>query len=311
MIEHPYHPKAHTELEELWLAHRLASSIKVYPTIWRSRLLLSSRVWEPEHDTRIWLSAEGQISAFAMLWRRSQTSPFLVLDHCIHPEEVTEALFLAILQWGVQRARLIAKQQKTSLTLFARELGSVESNHLFENRGFKLHLTDDQDKNLYFVHSLKAEIIPQKLPTSFSIQQLQSSEDLETYKALYNFAEVDPHHLEEQLASEEYSHFVIANPEGKYIAYSETSISRAEWDLSGQCIGWIDYIGTRPKDRRQGFGQALLRHSLQKLQKQGAEEARLVTISSNLPAVNFYSKAGFRQEPVQEPASYQIKISVK
>ena len=84
-----------------------------------------------------------------------------------------------------------------------------------------------------------------------------------------------------------------------------------EWDLSGQCIGWIDYIGTRPKDRRQGFGQALLRHSLQKLQKQGAEEARLVTISSNLPAVNFYSKAGFRQEPVQEPASYQIKISVE
>lgn len=39
---------------DLLLAYRAATRIDVYPTIWRFRLLLTSRVWEPGYDTCVW-----------------------------------------------------------------------------------------------------------------------------------------------------------------------------------------------------------------------------------------------------------------
>ncbi|MBN2550024.1 MAG: hypothetical protein JXB15_12750 [Anaerolineales bacterium] len=55
-------------LEELRLAHRLL----VYPTIWRSLLLLTSRVWDPAHDARQWLVIRRHESA-AAFWLHHQT----------------------------------------------------------------------------------------------------------------------------------------------------------------------------------------------------------------------------------------------
>jgi ribosomal protein S18 acetylase RimI-like enzyme len=145
----------------------------------------------------------------------------------------------------------------------------------------------------------------------YAIKHLQSSTELDAYDSIYDFTSVDRQHLEEQLTSEEYNHFVIANPEGKFVAYCETSIYWTEWHRSGQHIGWIDYIGTRPDDQRKGLGLTLLLHGLQKLQEQGASKAKLVTISSNLPAINLYKKAGFHHEEIEEAPSYQITLQPK
>lgn len=311
MIERAYHHQDLDALTKLWLAHRVVTSVEIYPTIWRSRLLLSSRVWEPDRDTRVWLSLGGDIRAFAMLWRRSQTSPYIVLDYCVNPGAVTKELFQAVLDWGTRRTQAIANHQDITLSLFAQELRNLDTHQIFERSGFKRFQADGQDYNVYFVRNLEAEVIIPELPMGYTIIHLQSSKELAAYDSLYGFASVDRRHLEEQLVSEEYSHFVIANPEGQFAAYCETSICRAEWQLSNQRIGWIDYIGTRPDDRRKGLSLNLLLHGLQKLQEQGAECARLVTISSNLPAINLYLKAGFHAEERQEPASYQITLHPK
>jgi hypothetical protein len=48
-------------VEDLLLAYRVATCVDSYPTIWRFRLLLSSRVWQPAHDTCIWEDGAGRI----------------------------------------------------------------------------------------------------------------------------------------------------------------------------------------------------------------------------------------------------------
>jgi hypothetical protein len=42
------------QLLDLLMAYRLATSVRVYPTLWRLSLLLSSRAWDPQQDIKVW-----------------------------------------------------------------------------------------------------------------------------------------------------------------------------------------------------------------------------------------------------------------
>jgi len=306
MHDRPYDPEDQAALTNLWLAHRLATNIKVYPTIWRYRLLLSSRVWEPERDTRLWQSRNGDLLAFGMLWRRTPSSPYLVLDLCLNPFTSKDTLFRTGLDWGLRRAREIAWQTKTELTLFTSTFDSITTHKHFTELGFAQIETDHRDHNLYFTRSLKGDIEKPTLPTGYCIRSVQSRDEIEAYAAIYGFSAVNPRHLEELLASDEYDLRVIANASGEFVAYCETSFCREEWQRSGQRLGWIDYIGTRREDQRRGLGLAILLERLRHLQVQGAETALLVTVNSNAAAIGLYQNAGFEVFQITEPTPYQI-----
>ena len=106
-------------LMDFWVDYRAASDVRRYPTVWRIRLLLTSRVGEQEKDTQLWENASGQIIGFAMVWRRQPTSAYSVLDCFVHPAFATDELLLQILRWGDQRASEIAQEQAISLTVYA------------------------------------------------------------------------------------------------------------------------------------------------------------------------------------------------
>ena len=99
----------------------METSVAVYPTIWRVRLLLTSRVWDPEQDVCIWETGSGQMAAFAMLWRRRATSPYLALDRFIHPSFAYSELASDMLAWGSQRAEAIVAGQAIPLTVYAQD----------------------------------------------------------------------------------------------------------------------------------------------------------------------------------------------
>ncbi|MFQ5615754.1 MAG: GNAT family N-acetyltransferase [Anaerolineales bacterium] len=67
-----------------------------------------------------------------------------------------------------------------------------------------------------------------------------------------------PLHQKELLESDEYCHLVVVNSNGEFAAYCECSICRAEWQITNQRMGWIDYVETRPEQKRQGLGRAAL-----------------------------------------------------
>ena len=89
--------KDYERLMDFWLDYRAASDVRAYPTIWRIRLLVTSRVRNQEKDTQIWENESGQIIGFAMLWSRQPASSYIVLDSFAHPKFASNRLFSAIL----------------------------------------------------------------------------------------------------------------------------------------------------------------------------------------------------------------------
>ncbi len=291
------------------LAYRAATSVRVYPTIWRVRLLLTSRVWEPLRDARVWEDTSGQIVGLAMLWRRQSTASYLVLDRFVHPQYVTCGLVADMVQWGSQRATAIVVEQKTPLMLFGRAFASsICSDDPLGRFGFTLVAPNPNEYNMYFVHSFQADVPTLVLPPEYTIRPLRDVKELKAYQDLYSFAAVNPQHQQELLASDEYSHLVVADPKGMFAAYCECSICRAEWQSSHERIGWIDYIETRSERRRQGLGEAILLAGLARLREWGADTAMLVTINTNTSAIHLYAKTGFERIDVSESPNYEKYI---
>jgi len=299
-------------LMEFWLETRVASDVRRYPTIWRLRLLLTSRVWEPEKDSRIWENASGHIIGFAMLWRRHPTSPYLVLDSFAHPAYASENLFLKILQWGIQRVHEIVKEQKIPITIYANGFSRYDfAESILTRFDFALILPNPDEHNVYFSRTLHEKILSPSLPQGYGIRYLQGMDDLESYQGLYGFAKVNLHHQRELIESNEYCHLVVTGPGDELAAYCECSVCLAEWERTNQRVGWIDYIGTSSDQQRKGLGKAALLEGLAHLQRWGADTAMLVTINTNVPAVNLYHKTGFEKVDVLEYPGYQKQIQVQ
>lgn len=298
-------------LMNFWLKCRAASDVRRYPTLWRIRLLLTSRVWIPEKDTHIWENKSGQIIGFAMLWRRYQTSPYIVLDGYVHPEFVTQEIVRTVLQWGDNRAKEIAQGQEDDFLVYVTGLSQYEgSANLLEKAGYVIVPPNPEGRDVYFSKPLQNKIEAPLLPSGYEIRKLQNIDDLEAYQALYGFAKVNPYHQKELIESDEYSHFVIVNSSGEFSAYCECSICRSEWKRTNQRIGWIDYVETRPEQQKKGLGRAALSAGLLQLQGWGAEIAMLITIDTNIPAVTLYIRSGFDRVELSEYPSYQKQITV-
>ena len=143
----------HQKIRDFWLDYA-AFDVRCYPTIWRILLLLTSRVNNPEKDTRIWEDASGQIAAFAMLWRRQTTSPYIVLDCFANPSFVTEDLLLEILRWGDQRTHALSGEQKSELTVIANGFSQYGfGDGLLRQLDFTPVIPDANEHNVYFAKS--------------------------------------------------------------------------------------------------------------------------------------------------------------
>jgi ribosomal protein S18 acetylase RimI-like enzyme len=126
---------------------------------------------------------------------------------------------------------------------------------------------------------------------------------------LYDFTAVNPHHRQETFNSDEYGHLVAVTDTGQFVAYCEYAFCRAEWAQSGRRRGWIEYLGVRPENRRQGLGRAALLAGLRQLQAAGAETALLGTNTANKSAVNLYETTGFTRLATVETTAYQKSCS--
>lgn len=297
-------------LFDLLLAYRVATDVRRYPTVWRVRLLLTSRVWAPPKDSRIWQNALGEAIGFAMLWRRQPTSPYIVLDTFAHPAFAAEDLLWAMLQWGNQRANDIVAEQKMLLTVYTSGFPqSTITDYLLNHFGFVPTPSNPDEHNVYFARPLQTEIPIPALPPGYMIRQLRETDDLESYQSLVGFAGVNPAHQRELLASDEYCHLVVVNPGGEFMAYCECSICRAEWKITNYRIGWVDYVETRAEQQKQGFGRAALLAGLRQLQAWDADTAMLITVNTNAPAVGLYNKTGFERVDISELPIYEKQLA--
>lgn len=74
---------------------------------------------------------------------------------------------------------------------------------------------------------------------------------------------------------------------------------------TNQQIGWIDYVETKREYQGKGLGQAVLLAGLAKLKQMEAETAMLITVNTNLAAMNLYQKTEFAKVELVEFSRYQ------
>jgi ribosomal protein S18 acetylase RimI-like enzyme len=77
-------------------------------------------------------------------------------------------------------------------------------------------------------------------------------------------------------------------------------VSRIDGDLAGTAMagydghrGWVYYVATHPKYRRQGVGRALMERVEDALRKIGCPKLNLQVRSNNYEAVTFYRRLGY------------------
>jgi GNAT superfamily N-acetyltransferase len=299
------------KINSLLLSWRLTQDLHQYPTIWRVRLLLTSRVWDPAQDAHLWENTQGQAAGLALLWRRYADAPYLVLEIFRHPDLASDALLEEMLTWGEQRAVQISTAQVFTFSLYASSATEPTGfEALLTQAGFKLVPINPEDHVLYMTRPLQSTIPPPRLPPGISLRPLTYADDLEAYQSISTFAKVNPGFLQEQLNSPEYKHLVIWDTSGAGLAYCECSVSKGEWQTGKPKIGWIDYMETLPDHQRKGLGMAALLAGLQQLKAWGVETAALATTSNNTAAVGLYEKAGFTPYEAPGPLLYSKEINM-
>jgi GNAT superfamily N-acetyltransferase len=199
-----------------------------------------------------------------------------------------------MLEWAQRRAAEIANahQNTVSLSLALYE-GEEEKRILLEQNGFSLML---EGFDWYMSCDLGAALSEPLLPQRFVLRPVRSNDqnDIRAYERAYGFTPVTSEHRFALLQSTEYCHLVIATPDNStFAAYCEVSMSREEWAVSGQRVGWIDYVQTGEHFQRQGLGKAITLAGLRQLQLWGADKALLITRSDNVSAQNTFKAARF------------------
>lgn len=62
--------------------------------------------------------------------------------------------------------------------------------------------------------------------------------------------------------------------------------------------GWISYLAVDPDHQRNGYGRKIMQHAEQLLLAAGCPKINLQIRSSNLEAIAFYERIGFKQDDV-------------
>jgi ribosomal protein S18 acetylase RimI-like enzyme len=292
-------PYASADLEgsvALLRAWRVACAPDHELTTGRLRLLLISRLWEPERNARLWRDEEtGELRGFVALLQRWQRTPHLGLLHIVHPD-APEPLRDELFAWAAQRAGDIATElgQPVSLGDSVREDDAAYAAFL-EVQGFA---RQDGAHNVLMRCSLERLLPDVVLPQGYTVREVAGEGEIEAYTDLYNsvsspMSAEQRHMLMRYPSYDPRLHLVAVAPDGRPAAFCEGSADADEWALSGLRGGWVEHVGTHPDYQGRGLGRAVTLACLHRLQALGATQATLVTRSDNAIAQHIYRSLGF------------------
>ena len=140
IYQRAYHESDQEAVLQLLLETRIGLSLERYPTFWRLRQELATRLWEPERDAHIWENAHGQLLAAAALVSRTPDTLSRGIEYMIHPQMDQRETFIEILTWADTRILEKARQHQATYTLTASyETDKKELASLLEAQGYILN----------------------------------------------------------------------------------------------------------------------------------------------------------------------------
>jgi len=238
--------------------------------------------WLREGETRLVLD-DGELVGFVFLQRRNERYDG---DGYVHPEAFGRRVGTAIVDWIETRSRELGAPETRLAVLGADERAGC----LLRSRGFA------PIRSFFrMVVDLDEEPAPVEWPAGFEVEQLRAGGERELYETVEEtFADHWGHTrrpYEEWLSSrrlEPELTFVVRAKDGDPAA---AALCRRE--QFG--MGWVDVLGTRPRYRRRGLGEALLQHAFRELYSRRARRVGLGVDAENpTGATRLYERVGMR-----------------
>lgn len=268
------------------------------PEISRLRTLLLTRLWQPEHDARLWLSADNRPLGFAGIFPPVERGTYLPLT-IFARSDFRETIVGAALGWAEARAADRARTTGREALLCLTVVGDRPQGAAWPVSAGFVHLAEGDVVHL--ARPLQGLPAVPRLPEGFRLHPMPGPAELTRDSTAYApiLARRGLAQRRRLMTHPEYEpalEFLALAPDGTVAAYCETSLSRSSWALLGQRTGTIDWLASAPDLRRRGLGRALLTIALHRLRDAGAETAKLFTERTNTPARRLYRALGFVEE---------------
>jgi len=252
---------------------------------------------EIQRSTRLWLDAQGGLSAYAILNEDS-----LLFDTL--PAQLP-SLGVAIIQWAIGQAR----QANLDVLCVSCPDDHMVCMDFLVGLGFELQ----PDATLHYARSFDRPFPDPVLPPGFTIRVLNGEAEAaiaaDLHRAAFGTDYMTTENRLVMMRTSEYDptlDLVAVAPDGRLAAYTMGSISAEENLHFGRRIGYLDPLATHPDFQRLGLARALLLTGLRMLKERGVQTARLGTDSENLAMQKTAESAGF----LIEKRTLRFKLSV-
>jgi len=273
----------------------------------------------PETDTLIALTYDGQLAGFARTFQNPQPESEVrcYLSVEVHPAQRANGLEDALLDWaeerGQQRAALVTGEAARVLRFSIRDTQTKQQAQL-ERRGFNIV------RYFYRMQRDLSEPIPAvQLPVDLALR-VYTPELSDAVHTAFNEAFRD-HWSFDPITSEEWQQFVIGRSsfradltyvvmDGDEVAgFSINGVSPEENARHGRSEGWVEELAVRRPWRKRGVATALLCASMHAFKAEGLQHAMLGVDTQNLSgALRVYEGVGFK--PIKRYIQFEKRIEV-
>jgi ribosomal protein S18 acetylase RimI-like enzyme len=236
-----------------------------------------------ERKRRLWLDGDRCV-AWAWLDRPAS------LDHEVHRDHRGDALHEEVLDWFESEA-----EGDGPLEAWLME-GDDTSSRLLTRRGYAR--PEHYHSYAYHVCDLDTPVAMPEPPEGFSLRTVRGEADLhervEVHRAVWANSRVTDESYSNVMRIWPYRadlDCVLEAPGGTFAAYVLC------WYDEANRVGEFEPVGTHPSFRRRGFGSAVCRYALRRLQEEGAETAIVYAAGRDQdePARTLYESVGFHR----------------
>lgn len=265
---------------------------------------LSSWALDDPGNVRLWVDAEGQIIAWAVM-----QAPFWAIDYVYYPH-AENSLHREILSWADRRARAVlgtpSGRPGWYVNVFARQSDRIRD---LEEAGFasQANLGEDSWSRVLMQRPARTPVVDTTLPAGFTIRPLAGENEVEDYVRLHRSV------FESKNMTAEWRTRTLHCPE--YLPDLDLVAVAPDGRLAAFCIGWlskdftekpsgqIEPMGVHADFRKIGLGRAILSEGLRRLYLNGAEQVFVETDKHRNAALELYCAVGFH--PVEDVLVYR------
>jgi ribosomal protein S18 acetylase RimI-like enzyme len=241
-----------------------------------------------QQATALW-EEDGRLLAYALL-----LVPSLVLTFQVHPQARGSGVEGQILTWAEEQLHAESTRYGQVLSLWCR-CHEYERDHraLLRQAGFQQQPWRDLRLMCPLVEPLPAPQFPPDFVLRQGITPPEWDQYQELHRAVFEGGEMtfDDHQPPTYQPDLD---LLAVGPDGTFAAFCCCHLHQVADESLEYAVGEIGVFGTRPAQRKQGLGRALLLAGMQRIKERGGRAAFLGTEQTNSAAFSLFTTVGFQ-----------------